>query len=115
MQAVIGGQSADDDDEDEDQVRDRRHGLQLLPVHSTRAAVLVRHVRSHRRAHSVAVRVATCRKHSDAGHRRLHRVHHHLLAGVKRALRRPTEPWLISTILLYVGQTTVRSNFIDEV
>ena len=85
---MLGGQSADDDDEDANQVRDSRHGLQLLAVHSTRAAVLVRHVRSHRRAHTVAVRVATGRKHSHAAHRRLHRVHRHLLAGVKRALCR---------------------------
>ena len=71
-----------DDDEDENQVRGRRHRLQLLPVHAAGVAVLVRHLRAHRRPHPVAVRVATGRRRLDVPHRTLRRIHNHLLAGI---------------------------------
>jgi len=92
--------SADDErDEDENQVCDRGYDLQLLPVHSTRAAVLVRHVRAHRRRHTVADRVAAYRSRYYARHRILHRVHNHLLAGEK--------DHALCQLIISVYQTTV--------
>lgn len=76
-----------DKNEDENQVRDRGHLLQLLPVHAARNTVLVWHVRTHWRGHIVSVWVSACRSCFDVLYRTLRRVHHHLLAGANLTLR----------------------------